>query len=340
MSESAPAAMNSPVVVAVTVTYGDRFGLLQAVAERLLADARIARWVIVANGVTPSLARKIEAIGDRVISRGFSSNVGSAPAYALGIKAAIECNADWVWLLDDDNLPAPDALEQLLAAHESLSQRDTLASCIAVCGYRDHIHGPQLRDGPRAPSSFLGFHLRTLVRRLLRRGASQPGRPSQALAVALAPYGGLLLPRALITRVGLPDPRFVLYADDTEYTDRIVRSGGKLYVVSDAVIDDLLPSWQDRSSLLRAWLDEPDSARVYYGARNEAWFDCHRLAKNRWLYRVHRAIYFAAWWLLSRREPRRTRFALLREAVRAGEAETLGPDARFSELSSPTPVAR
>jgi hypothetical protein len=162
----------------------------------------------------------------------------------------------------------------------------------------------------------------------------------QTRAVAIAPYGGLLLPRALIARVGFPDPRFVLYADDTEYSDRIVRHGGKLFVVGDAVIDDLLPSWLEGPGLLRAWLDEPDSARAYYGARNEAWFDWHRLAKNRWHYGLHRAIYFSVWWFLSRREPRRTRFALLREAVRAGEGDKLGPDPRFMLTSDPAPVVR
>jgi len=332
--------MNAPVVVAVTATYSGRFELLQAVAKGLLADARIARWVIVANGVTPNLARQIEALDSRIVLRGLPTNVGSAPAYAVGIEAALECGADWVWLLDDDNLPAPNALERLLASHEALSRDEVRAAGIAVCAYRDHIHGPQIRDGPRAPSSFLGFHLHALVRRPFRRRRSTADGPPRALPTTLAPYGGLLLPRALIARAGLPDPRFVLYADDTEYTDRIVRQGGRLYIIRDAVIADLLPSWQAGSSLLRAWLDEPDSARVYYGVRNEAWFDCHRLADNRWQYRVHRAIYFSAWWLLSRREPRRTRFALLREAVRAGEADRLGPDPRFMLVSDPTPAGR
>jgi GT2 family glycosyltransferase len=332
--------MQSSRVVAVTVTYGDRFHLIQAVAKHVLADARIALWVIVTNGVTPELALRIEAIDARVIRRGLPANMGSAPGYALGIKAAMECDADWIWLLDDDNLPAPDALERLLAAHEALSRDAPPASGIAVCGYRDHIHGAQIRNGRRAPSSFFGFHLRTWMQRLLRHGQPRSAQPPRPVAAALAPYGGLLLPRALIARAGLPDPRFVLYADDTEYTDRIVRGGGKLYVVGDALIADLSPSWQARRSLLRAWLDEPDNARVYYGARNEAWFDWHRLAKNRGLYRLHRTIYFVAWWLLSRREPRRTRFALLCEAVRAGEADNLGPDPRFSQIPDPTPAAR
>ena len=145
--------MNAPVVVAVTVTYSGRFELLQAVAKRLIPDARIVRWVIVANGVAPDLARKIGGLDEKVILRSLPVNVGSAPAYAVGIEAAIECGADSVWLLDDDNLPAPNTLERLLAAHRALSQDDADAAEVAVCGYRDHIHGPNIRNGPRAPSS-------------------------------------------------------------------------------------------------------------------------------------------------------------------------------------------
>lgn len=328
------------MVVAVTVTYGDRFDLLQAVAKYVLADSRIVRWVIVANGVLPGVAQKIAAIDERVVTRVFSTNVGSAPAYAAGIEAAIECGADWVWLLDDDNLPASDALSRLLEAHQWLRGHDTRSTEIAVCAYRSHIHGREMRNGPRPPSGFLGFHLRTFLLRLLRSQRPLAGPVPRAVAIATAPYGGLLLPRALIARAGLPDPRFVLYADDTEYTDRIVRSGGKLYLIGDARIADLTPSWQERPGALRAWLDESDHARIYYGARNEAWFDCHRLAQNPSLYRLHRTIYFALWWLLSRREPRRSRYALLREAVRAGEADALGPEPRFALSSVSAPVAR
>lgn len=330
----------APSVVAVTVTYGERLELLQAVAKRVLADSRIGHWVIVTNGVTPNAVAKIAALGERVVIRSFPTNVGSAPAYATGIEAAIEHDADWVWLLDDDNLPAPEALERLLVAYQALRRDDADSTGIAVCGYREHIHGPQIGQGPRAASSFLGFDLRGSLLRLSRRRPALPAPLPQATAIAIAPYGGLLLPRGLIARAGLPDARFVLYADDTEYTDRIVRAGGKLYVVRDALITDLQPSWQQRSSLLRAWLDEPDSARVYYGVRNEVWFDSHRLAKSRWLYRLHRAIYVAAWWLLSRREPRRSRFGLLREAVQAGETGALGPDPRFTQASNPAAVAR
>lgn len=326
--------MNAPIVVAVTVTYGDRFGFLDAVAKRVLGDAGIARWIIVTNGVAPQLAQKIAGLGGSVITRSFVRNVGSAPAYAAGIQAALACDADWVWLLDDDNLPAADALKRLLAAGRALARAGAQRSDIAVCAYREHVHGPLLRHGPRVRSSFLGFHVRGLLPRLLRP-LRRPGQWPPTLAVASAPYGGLLLPRELIARIGLPDRRFVLYADDTEYTDRIMRGGGGLYVVTDAQITDLAPSWRSRSCALRAWLDEPDSARIYYGARNEAWFDSHRLVRSRWLYRLHRSLYCAAWWLLSRREPRRARYALLREAVRAGEDGVLGCDPRYPLDSAP-----
>ncbi|MEO6748399.1 MAG: glycosyl transferase family 2, partial [Casimicrobiaceae bacterium] len=150
-----------------------------------------------------------------------------------------------------------------------------------------------------------------------------------------APYGGLLLPARLLRETGLPDPQFVLYADDTEFTDRIVRRGGRIRLVAAAHVADISSSWQSGGRLRDAWLDETSEARVFYGARNEAWFDFHRLMANRWLYRFHRGIVLAAWWCASRREPRRTRYTLLVEAIRAGEAGRLGVDARFPLETAP-----
>jgi len=318
-----------PDVVAVTVTYGDRFDLLARVAEPVLASPGIVRWVVVTNGVHARVAQKIAALDARVTLRSFATNTGSAPAYADGIATALETGADFVWLLDDDNLPDADALARLLEAQASLSRNDSEPWRTAVCARRPDKPA-QYAEGAsrRMPSSFLGFHARQwLGRHALRSRASAASCTSAALTSA--PYGGLLLPVRLLRETGLPDPQFVLYADDTEFTDRIVRRGGRIQLVAAAHVADISPSWQGRDRLRDAWLDEASEARVFYGARNEAWFDFHRLMANRWLYRFHRSIVVAAWWCASRREPRRKRFTLLVEAIHAGEAGRLGVDARF-----------
>lgn len=319
-------------VVAVTVTYGDRFDLLQRVAVPLLASAEVVRWVVVANGVGAPAEQKIAALDERVLLRAFASNTGSAPAYADGIATALtlDANVDFVWLLDDDNVPAADALAQLVAAHADLTRDAAEPWRTAVCALRPDKAAQRADAGARRlPSSFLGFHSRQWLHARWSRGrvAALPACGSSLLDTA--PYGGLLLPVQLLREVGLPEAHFVLYADDTEFTDRIVRQGGRLVLVGSARVADISASWQSRGRLLDAWLDEASDARVFYGARNEAWFDSHRLAHQRWLYRIHRGIVLAALWCASRSEPRRTRFALLRQAISAGEAGCLGVDSRF-----------
>jgi GT2 family glycosyltransferase len=323
-----------PSVVAVTVTYGDRHAFVERIAAVLLHDPHVVQWVIVANGVGQEIEHRLMALDRRVVLVSFPTNVGSAAAYAEGIKTALDNTptAGFLWLLDDDNLPDPEALTRLLDAHAQLAGQYPESLRTVVCAYRAAIHDRQVKgDGRRLPSSFLGFHwrswLRTLGLRLYPRTAASAVPEFQSLATA--PYGGLLLPAPLLRAAGLPDPRFVLYADDTEFTDRMVKDGCRLWLIRTATITDLCPSWQDQGRLLHAWLDTPDSARAYYGARNETWFDTHRLMTSSGLYRFHRSVYLGVLWCLSRRQPRLGRYALLVEAIRAGEAGQLGPDRRF-----------
>ena len=53
----------------------------------------------------------------------------------------------------------------------------------------------------------------------------------------------MLAHRSLYQAIGLPLRELVLYADDTEYTRRITAMGGRLRLVTDALIDELELSW-------------------------------------------------------------------------------------------------
>jgi GT2 family glycosyltransferase len=315
-------------VVAVTVTYGDRLGFVERQARALLAQGGLAERIVVANGSDAALAAR-HSLGAAVIA--LPRNVGSASAFAAGIEAALAKGAQSIWLLDDDNLPGAAALDALLAARDTLAAGGLDPSLLCLCAWREFIEHRE-----RRPSSFLGFHVLDLPGRLLHLPSPRPA-PSLPIELPTAAYGGLLLPRALLTRAGLPDPRFVLYADDTEYTDRLRRAGGRIFLVPQARVEDLAPRWQAPGRLLASWLDEADNFRAYYGARNEAWFDSHRLCGNRFVYRMNRAIYLAALRLLSRTPARKARAALLAEAIHAGEADALGEDPRFP-LTAPRPA--
>ena len=117
----------------------------------------------------------------------------------------------------------------------------------------------------------------------------------------------------------------MLYADDTEWT---MRAGG-VVLATDLVVEDM-----DRSDdvgagvfSIRRWLEVPDAFRLFYGARNEAFIDAHRLRRNRFVHGLNRAVVLGLLQLVSRGRERQ--LALLREAMAAGEAGRLGVEKRF-----------
>jgi hypothetical protein len=204
-------------------------------------------------------------------------NRGSAAGFSAGIRAALAApGTDSVWLLDDDTVPRPGALSALVEQRVSLGEaaRDT-----ALLSYRTGLAymAASLRFGPGAyppSSSFLDFDLRALLRRRVTRRGVGGHDPAATAWVPYAPYGGLLAPRALIEAVGLPDERFVIYGDDTEFTGRFTAHGGGILLVRDSVVDDVSPSGLAAgpgSRRIPRWdaFAIADDWRVYYAMRNK-----------------------------------------------------------------------
>lgn len=273
-------------VTMVTVTYGKRGALLRRVVAAALRCG-VTNVVVVANGSDAEALNpeeyNIRTV--RVILLVLQENTGSAGGFAAGLKCALELpDCEWIWLLDDDNEPASDALTALLSAQELLAEKP-LRTGLALLSFRsDRSWQSRLLAGAPArlcfapPDSCCGFHVRELWdavtgerRRLRHRLAEAPDLQPYA-EVEYAPYGGLFIHRRLLGRIGLPDERLFLYADDTDFTLRIGRVGAKLFLVRDSRIRDLEHSWglqrYRRKTLFSRLLMEGDDTRVLYGVRN------------------------------------------------------------------------
>ena len=57
--------------------------------------------------------------------------------------------------------------------------------------------------------------------------------------VPVAPYGGLFFHKKLIDIIGYPMEDLFLYQDDFEYTYRITKNGGKIYLILNSTVKDL-----------------------------------------------------------------------------------------------------
>ena len=59
----------------------------------------------------------------RVVYAPQSDNLSGAGGFSAGVAKAYELGAAWFWVMDDDVIPAPDALQKLLEAEQALQRR-------------------------------------------------------------------------------------------------------------------------------------------------------------------------------------------------------------------------
>lgn len=167
------------ITCVVTVTYGDRFKLLQRVVSSALENG-VGKVIIVNNGSATKSSKAIQNLeltsSGKVSVVTLPENRGSAAGYKTGLKYALKCTkCEYVWLLDDDNRPAEGALEELFNQYSKLNNviaSDILALASMRKDWKSHkemVQGvPPFKVFPRK-SSFMWFHLLRQPRRVLEK---------------------------------------------------------------------------------------------------------------------------------------------------------------------------
>lgn len=319
-------------VTLVTVTYGQRWHLLEKVLDAVFADG-VRDAVVIDNGSADPIAVNAAArYGDRVEVLAMGANRGSAPAFRRGIERACERGPAFLLLLDDDNLLASGSLPVLRKAYAHHHRIDP-ARPLVVLAFRpdnqaDVANGSRHRVLDR--DAFIGFNVLRFPGRLLRRitgrRAVRGPVPKEAL-LDVGPYGGMLFAPALVDAIGLPDPSFVLYGDDTEWSWRVTTRDGQLLIATDARITDAEISWNlapSQGSGLKRWLVGGSEISSYYALRNRVYFETHKVPHSAIARTINRAVVLAAWRWWARRLDASPRLRLLMQAVADGEAGRLG----------------
>lgn len=332
--------LDDPKTVVVLVTYGNRKKYVLPLLDAL-KHLTLDRIIVVDNGaqwpVTEAL-REIDA--GRIEVFKLAKNLGSAFGFSEGIRRALEVGASYIWLLDDDTRPRSETLEKLRAAYHGVSVENRYRR-LAVVAFRpehqaDVALGVSLqRLNPRMNSA-LGFHFLDVPFKIWRRTPWGNSKCSTKLptrvALNAAPYGGLYFHRELIEEVGLPNAAMVLYADDTEFTYRITKSGGRIYLITEALIDDLESSWAIKNkfkSTFAGWLHGQGEFRAYYGMRNQVFVDATCTKNNSFAFFLNLSVYFITLMIMALCQGRIRRYRILFGAMVDGLRKHLGPARQF-----------
>jgi rhamnopyranosyl-N-acetylglucosaminyl-diphospho-decaprenol beta-1,3/1,4-galactofuranosyltransferase len=189
-----------PKIAAVVVTH-NRLALLKECVAALRGQACKLDEIIVVNNASDDGTREWLASqsGLTVIDQ---ENLGSAGGQYSGLKAAYRKGHDWVWCMDDDSLPAPDALEVLTKC--PFFEKDSTGFLGSLVLWKDgSVHAmnpPAIVSTEKWLNRILG---------------------EKCVEVRANSFVGVLFSRAAIAKVGFPIKEFFIWYDDTEYTRRI-----------------------------------------------------------------------------------------------------------------------
>lgn len=164
-------------VCAVIVTYGNRFHLLKQVIDGCLRN-NVKKIIIVDNASEKAskdqLMKMLLELKDKLKVISLEENLGSAGGYKKGLEYAYSCpECEFIWLLDDDNVPEDEALKTLLHFYQNLTYPNKEYK-VALASFREsHKHykeaimknKPDLILGKK--NSFLGFYIFELPQKLL-----------------------------------------------------------------------------------------------------------------------------------------------------------------------------
>lgn len=252
-------AKSHPRIAAVVVTFNRRV-LLAGCLDALIAQERPLDEILVINnastdGTAEMLSEKYDGMMTHVR---LEENVGGAGGFYEGIRLAHEKGHDWIWVMDDDVEPMPDALMTLV---ESPAFNDLsvgyLASLVLDSNGKAQV-----------------FPYRRFNWLMAACPAISEGSLGQSLVpIEAAGFLGGMIRREAIDAVGLPVKDLFIYWDDTEFIYRISRRFKVFLVPASKVIHKYVWVPSPRSSTLVKKSRGPavplsESWRFYYNLRN------------------------------------------------------------------------
>jgi GT2 family glycosyltransferase len=229
---------------------------------------------VVDNGSTDGSADVVMTQFPSVDLSILKENQGFARATNVGIRRALDSDAQYVLLLNNDTVVAPDMISALVDAAQGLPRGGILTPRIMYYG-GDHIWS-------------MGSRLRPVTFDMPDFGRSRrPGFSLETLVPVDVILGcGMLVKRCVFEQVGLLDERFFFYYEDLDFSLRARQAGYELWAVPWARM------WHKVSTSIK----QNHYLRAYYMASSSVYFYAkHAIGKTRWFtmfYRMMSALRF------------------------------------------------
>lgn len=197
----------------------NRSGLLQRCLEALGRQTTKPDWLLLVDNASTDDTRQMLKTGGWFDRPDFellalSNNGGGAGGFAAGMAKAASTGPIWIWMMDDDAEPHPDALEELKK----------------IADDPRHVYGSLAVNGNDTS------WVTTILDESIRIAETSSSVPARARVQSL-PFLGFLIHSQLVGKIGLPDAGYFIAADDVEYCIRAERAGAEIIVAGRSRIE-------------------------------------------------------------------------------------------------------
>lgn len=188
-------------------------------------------------------------------------NTGGAGGFAKGFEILKEYDWDYLWIMDDDVLPDYKCLENLLKFQTeevkiTIPNRTSDGFSEKVCTnidlknpFKIFMHKKKLCDARKV---------------------------NEKIKVVDMAFEGPLIKRDIINEIGIPDERYFLQFDDTDYATRAKKYTDIEWIKSAHLYKQIIPSKNAKKYM--NWKD-------YYAYRNDIIY-CRKYGRNFWVKKI------------------------------------------------------
>ena len=232
-------------IAAVIVTWNRKELLMECISGILSQENGSPDVIVVDNASADGTAEALKPFVENgeILYYNTGANLGGAGGFQYGIRKAVELGYEYLWIMDDDCIPAPGALSAFREAARKNSRFGFLSSKVLW------------KDGSICRMN--------IQREKLTRNVKDFRR--NRIPVVMASFVSLFIPAKVVLDVGLPIKEFFIWTDDWEFTRRISRKYS-CFLITESVVTHK-SKVNIAADISREYADRLD--RFYYLYRND-----------------------------------------------------------------------
>ncbi len=214
-------------VASVTVAYNNKKALEKCLRALCLQMRPLDAIIIIDNASEDGALEFLRSLGyfgnKKIDYLRLKHNTGSEGGFNAGLKRALSAGFDYIWAIEQDVVPAKDALLRLLeSAREQPQKKRIFASCALV------PDGTHFFEPVSVILAGKKFSATQSYEELCKIGELVEGHGAQ--------WTGILFPKNALLEAGLPDPLYFTHGGSWEFFERLRKHGFRLYYHAASIV--------------------------------------------------------------------------------------------------------